>query len=100
MVVCCVFDRILVLGMRKVLEMNGFDPSRVARELVKQKKLDGLDNLYDVFRVIRENYDVSDVELLKVLRELREVHGLRFDSRKPDTDSDEPTNWVMPMPFR
>mgnify|MGYP006910542257 CR=1 FL=1 len=81
--------------------MSGVDPSRVARELMEQKKLDGLDNLYDVFRVIRENYDVSDVELLKVSRELREVHGLSFDARrKPGTGSDGPTNWIMPMPFR
>lgn len=73
--------------------MSGIDPSRVARELVEQKKFDGLTNLYDGFRVIREIYDVNDLELIQVIRELRNVHGVHFDKyQEPGMD------WIIPMP--
>lgn len=86
--------------MRKVLEMSDVDPSRVAQELVDQKKLEGLTHLFDAFRVIREHYGVSDVELIKVLRELRVVHDVSFDRYVEfEKDSDQPgTYWVIPMP--
>lgn len=80
--------------------MSDIDPSRIAQELVDQKKLEGLTNLLDAFRVIREHYDVSDVELIKVLRELRVVHDVSFDRYVEfEEDPNQPgTYWVIPMP--
>ena len=86
--------------MRKVLEMSDIDPSRVAQELVEQKKLEGVTHLLDAFRVIREGYDVSDVELIQVIRELRVVHEVSFDRYVEfEEDPDQPgTHWIIPMP--
>lgn len=80
--------------------MSGIDPSRVAQELVEQKKLEGVTHLFDAFRVIREGYDVSDVELLQVLRELRVVHGVSFDRYVEfEEDPNQPgTHWIIPIP--
>lgn len=84
--------------------MSDIDPLRIARELVEQKKLNGLTEASDALRVIRECYDVSDVDLIEVLRELRVVYDVHFDGHlKPDEDADTSkksgTNWIIPMPL-